>query len=130
MTLPGRFSRRERQIMEILHQSGQATAAEVQALMDDAPGYSAVRALLRILEAKGHVQHISDGSRYIFRPVADRGQAAHSALAQTVRTFFGGSVEQAVASLVSDADIRLSDSDLDRLAKIIEMARETQRKSQ
>jgi BlaI family transcriptional regulator, penicillinase repressor len=124
MTLGGRFSRRERQIMEILYQKGHASATEVQELMADAPGYSAVRALLRILEEKGHVRHTRDGARYIYQPLTERSQAAHSALAQVVRTFFGGSVEKAVATLVSDADTQLSDAELDRLAQLIEQARE------
>jgi predicted transcriptional regulator len=123
MTLSGRLSRRERQIMEILYRVGAASAAEVQQLMSDPPGYSAVRALLRILEEKGHVRHARDGARYIYRPAAERSQAAQSALAQVVRTFFGGSVEQAVATLVSDADAQLSDAELDRLARLIEQAR-------
>ena len=124
MTLSGRFSRRERQIMEILYQRGQSSVSEVQEALEDGPGYSAVRALLRILEGKGHVLHARDGSRYIYRPAAERSQAAHSALDQVVRTFFGGSIEQAVATLVSDSDTRLSDDELDRLAGLIEQARE------
>ena len=124
MTLSGRFSRRERQIMEILYELGRASAGEVQERMADAPGYSAVRALLRILEEKGHVRHTRDGSRYIFQPSTERGQAAHSALAQVIRTFFGGSVEHAVATLVTDEDTQLSDGELDRLAALIEQARE------
>ena len=123
MTLSGKFSRRERQIMEILYEHGQASAGDVQAQMPDAPGYSAVRALLRILEEKGHVRHTRNGSRYIYRPAAERVQAAQSALAQVIRTFFGGSVEQAVATLVADADTQLSDAELDRLARLIEQAR-------
>jgi predicted transcriptional regulator len=127
MTLSLRLSRRERQIMEILYQRGQASAGEVQEAMPDAPGYSAVRALLRILEEKGHVRHARDGARYIYRPATERSLAAHSALAQVVRTFFGGSVEQAVATLVSESDTRLSDVELDRLALLIEQARDTER---
>src|SRR5436305_6677305 len=105
MTLSGRFSRRERQIMEILYQFGEATALEVQERMQDAPGYSAVRALLRILEEKGHVTHVRKGAKYVFRPAAERAAAAQSALAQVVRTFFEGSVERAVATLVSSSDL-------------------------
>ena len=127
MTLSGRYSRRERQIMEILYERGQASASDVQELMADAPGYSAVRALLRIPEEKGHVRHSRDGARYIYRPATEQRQAAHSALTQVVRTFFGGSVERAVATLVSENDSRLSDEELDRLAQLIEKAREAGR---
>jgi predicted transcriptional regulator len=124
MTLSNRLSRRERQILEILYQRGQASASEVQDAMEDAPGYSAVRALLRILEAKGYTSHKRDGARYIYLPATPRTQAAQAALLQVVQTFFGGSVERAVATLVSDADTKLSDAELDRLAQLIEQARE------
>ena len=127
MSVSGRFSRRERQIMDILYQKGKASAAEVQELMADAPGYSAVRALLRILEEKGHIRHTRDGSRYIFHPATEHVQAASNALTQVVKTFFSGSVESAVATLVSDADKRLSPEELDRLARLIELAREAGR---
>jgi predicted transcriptional regulator len=124
MTLGGRFSRRERQIMDILYEKGEASAVDVLERLADPPGYSAVRALLRILEEKGHVRHRREGARYIYRPAAERRQAAQSALGQVVRTFFGGSVEQAVTTLVSDSDTRLSDEELDRLARLIAQARE------
>ena len=110
--------------MEILYQRGQASAGEVQELLQDPPGYSAVRALLRILEEKGHVRHTRDGARYIYQPLQPRSNVAQSALAQVVKTFFGGSVEQVVATLVSDADTKLSDEELERLAQLIEQARE------
>ena len=124
MTLTGRFSRRERQIMDILYRKGEASVGDVRDEMDDAPGYSAVRALLCILEKKGHVQHEKLGSRFIYAPSHARTEAAQSALAQLVQTFFGGSTEQVVASLVADPDGSLSDEELDRLAKLIEEARE------
>jgi BlaI family penicillinase repressor len=110
--------------MEILYQRGQASVSEVQEGMQDAPGYSAVRALLRILEEKGHVRHTLEGARYIYWPATEKSKVAHSALSQVVRTFFGGSIEQAVATLVSDTDAQLSDDELDRLAQLIEKARE------
>src|SRR6185503_12315416 len=92
------LSRRERQIMDVLHARSEATAAEVLAALPDPPSYSSVRALLRILEQKGHVRHRQDGARYIFIPSLSRAAASHSALRRVVSTFFQGSVTQAVAA--------------------------------
>ena len=117
------LSTRERQIMDILYRFGQASAAEVQANMPDPPSYSAVRATLRILEDKGHVQHQQDGPRYLFRPAVARDKAKRSAVKHLIRTFFDGSTEQAVATLLDDSSSKMSGDELDRLAKLIEKAR-------
>ena len=121
------LSRRERQIMDVIYQRGQATASEVLEGLPDPPSYSAVRALLRVLETKGHVRHKQETNRYIYLPTQPRSRAAQSALAQVVQTFFGGSVEQTVATLLSDADTRLSEEELSRLAELIEQAKEGDR---
>jgi len=118
------LSRRERQIMEIIYARGQASATEVLEGLADPPSYSAVRALLRVLEGKGHVRHVREGARYVYQPTQPRSRAARSALAQVVQTFFGGSVEQTVATLLSDADTRLSEEELARLSELIEQAKE------
>lgn len=123
MSTEAHLSRRERQIMDALHQRGRATAAEVQAALPDAPGYSAVRALLRILEDKGHVKHLRDGARYVYLPRAKRETARRSALKRVVSTFFQGSVAQAMAALLETADARLSDSELRELQEMIDQAR-------
>ncbi len=117
------LSTRERQIMDILYRFGQASAAEVQANMPEPPSYSAVRATLRILEDKGHVQHQQDGPRYLFRPAVARDKAKRSAVKHLIRTFFDGSTEQAVATLLDDSSSKMSQDELDRLAKLIEKAR-------
>jgi BlaI family penicillinase repressor len=117
------LSRRERQIMEILHARGQATAAEVHGALPDAPGYSAVRALLRILEQKGHVKHRRAGLRYVHLPTETRARARRSALRRLVRTFFGGSAPQAVAALMEESDTALSSREIDQLQTIIDKAR-------
>jgi predicted transcriptional regulator len=117
------LSRRERQIMDILFARGKATAAEVLEGLTDPPSYSAVRALLRILENKGHVRHERDGARYIYVPIQARNRAARSALSQVVQTFFGGSVEKAVATLLSTDDTHLTDAELERLGELIEQAK-------
>ena len=107
--------------MDVIYAQGQATAAEVVAALPDPPSYSAVRALLRILEQKGHLRHQEDGPRYVFLPTVSRDRARKSALRNLVRTFFDGSAAQAAAALIDQAD--LSDDDAVRLAAIIEKAR-------
>ncbi len=117
------LSRRERQILDALYQHRRATAAQVQAALPDPPSYSAVRALLRILEAKGHVNHLKEGARYVYQPRVSRETARRSALKRLVSTFFAGSVTQAVAALLEHADTRFSESELQKLEQMIEQAR-------
>ena len=117
------LSRRERQIMDVLYRLGSATAAEVQENIADAPSYSAIRALLRILVEKGHARHAYDGPRYVYAPVISRPVAQKSALRQLVKTFFNGSTSNAVAALIDMSGKDLTDSELDRLAAIVEQAK-------
>lgn len=117
------LSRRERQIMDVLHRRQQATAALIQAELPAAPGYSAVRALLRILEDKGHIRHVVDGPRYIYEPVAAREAERESAVRHLVRTFFDGSTEDAVVALLDSADKKLNKRQLEELTKRIADAR-------
>lgn len=121
MSTPDPLSRRERQILDILYARGCATAAEVREALPDAPSYSAVRALLRILEEKGHARHQSQGTRYVYLPSVPRERARDSALTRIVMTFFEGSAAQAAAALVDSGS--LSDEELTRLAALIERAR-------
>ena len=114
------LSRRERQIMDVLYRRGRATAAEVQQEIPDAPGYSAVRAMLRVLEEKGQIRHEEDAQRYVFLPVTSRASATKSAVSHLIRTFFDGSTERAVAALL---DEKLTNQELDRLSKLIESAK-------
>lgn len=117
------LSRRERQIIDILYARGRGTAAEVLAALPDPPSYSAVRAMLRILEEKGHVRHEQDGPRYVYLPTVARDNAKRSALRHMIRTFFEGSTEQAISALLDDASTKMSDTELDRLARMIDEAR-------
>jgi len=123
MSVEHHLSRRERQIMDVLHTKGQATAAEVLAALPSPPGYSAVRALLRILEEKGHVRHRRVGARYVYVPRTSPELARRSALKRVVSTFFQGSVAQAMAALLETADAELSDTELSRLQQLIKKAR-------
>jgi len=117
------FSRRERQIMDVVYRLGKATVADVRREMVDPPSYSAVRALMRVLREKGHLAVRVDGRRHVFSPVVPAGRARRRALRDLVRTFFDGSVEAAVASLL-DLDARgLDDAGLERLKALIEDAR-------
>ena len=120
------LSLRERQILDILYQRGQATAADVQNALPEPPSYSAVRALLRILEEKGHVRHQQDGPRYVYVPTVARENAKRSALRHMLRTFFDGSAEQAISALLDDSAAKLSPEELDRLARLIEDARRSE----
>lgn len=114
------LSRRERQIMNIVYEKGQATAQEVRDGMSDAPSYSAVRALLKVLEEKGHLKHEEDGPRYVYLPTSPRAHVAVSALKQVVQTFFGGSATKAALTLISDREADLTTADIERLEKLIE----------
>jgi len=121
--LHANLSRRERQIMDILYRMGQSTAAEVQQHLPDPPSYSAVRAMLRVLEEKGHLKHTQQGPRYVFAPTIPRDKATKSALKHLLNTFFDGSMEQAVAALLSMSQKNLSEEELDRLSRLIDQAR-------
>src|SRR5688500_12323747 len=94
--------RRERQIVDMLYTQGRSTAAEVQAALPDPPSYSAVRAMLRILEEKGHVRHEQDGPRYVYLPTVGRDRAKKTALRHMLQTFFDGSAEQAISAVLED----------------------------
>lgn len=122
------LSRRERQIMDILYQRGRATAAEVLEALPEAPSYSAVRSLLRILEEKGHIRHEEDGLKYVFSPVVAQEKAKRSALRHLIETFFNGSPGDAAAALLDDSAAKLTKEDLDRLEQMINRTRKDGRK--
>jgi BlaI family penicillinase repressor len=121
--LQTQLSRRERQILDVLYQQGPLGVAEIQAALPKSPGYSAVRALLRILEKKGHVKHQERGARYVYVPKVPRDKARRSALAHLLATFFNGSPEQAMATLLDVSARRLSPEELERMAGLIDKAR-------
>jgi BlaI family transcriptional regulator, penicillinase repressor len=119
-----KLSRRERQILDILYQRGKASAADVLAAMEDPPSYSAVRAMLRILEEKGHVRHETEDLKYVYAPTVPREKAKRSAVKHLLETFFAGSPEQAMAALLDVSSRRLTREELDRMATRIEQARQ------
>ena len=124
-----RLSRRERQIMDILFRRGRAPASVVREELPGDPSLSTVRTQLRILEEKGHVRHEEEGLRYVYRPVTPRRTARRSALRHLVETFFDGSAEQAVAALLGGEARRLTEPELDRIARIVSDARAAQRRA-
>ncbi len=117
------LSRRERQIMDVIYELEEATAAHVLERLPNPPGYSAVRALLRVLEEKGHLSHKIDGPRYVFIPTLPREEASQTALRHLLDTFFDGSTEKVVAALLDISEETLSDEDYQRLFQIITNAR-------
>jgi predicted transcriptional regulator len=117
------LSRREREIMDVLHREGRATAAIVRAALASPPSYSAVRAMLRILEDKGHVRHEVDGPRYVYLPTITREQAKRSALRHLLHTFFQGSESQVMAGLVDLSPKGLDENEIQRIRELINDAR-------
>jgi len=125
-----KLSRRERQIMDVLYERGRATAAEILAALPDPPSYSAIRALIKVLEDKGHVKHQEDGPRYVFTPSVPRAKARRSAVKHLLQTFFDDSTGEAVASLLGLSAGKLKPEELDKIEELIARAREQQIKDQ
>lgn len=125
MTEPAdrQLSRRERQIMDVLYQHQRASAAEIRESLADPPSYSAVRALLRILEEKGHIRHAEKDLRYVYFPTVPRDRVRRAALRHVVETFFDGSAAQAVATLLDPSTARVSENELERISELIAKAR-------
>lgn len=118
------LSRRERQVMNILHRQGEATVAEILDALPDPPTYSAVRSVLRILREKKLVEHREDGPRYVYSPAKPTQKAGADVLQHVVRTYFSGSTELAVTALLRMSDAALGDAELERLREHIRAARE------
>jgi len=116
------LSRRERQILDVIYRLGRATASEVLERIDDAPTYTTVRGLLRVLESKGHIRHEEDDGRYVYYPVVTKQRAAKSAIRHVVKTFFDGSPSEALAALLG-GERTLDAREIERLAKIVDEAR-------
>ena len=121
------LSRRERQVMDILHRRGEATVAEIMAELPDPPTYSAVRSVLRILGEKELIRYKEDGPRYVYYPAQDTEAARDDVLAHVVRTYFAGSPEQAVTALLRMSDVDMSEGEVERLRESIRRARQSGR---
>src|SRR6202048_2159697 len=124
MMAAGGLSRRERQIMDILYQRGKSSATEVREAIPNAPGYSAVRAMLRVLEDKGHIRHQAEGLKYVYLPTVTRDKAKRSAVKHLLDTFFNDSPEQVVAALLDVSSTRMTRVELDRMTEMIEKAKQ------
>src|SRR6185295_4045372 len=122
------LSRRERQIMDILYRLGRATANEVMADLPGEPHYSTVRTQLRVLENKGHIRHEEEGLRYVYLPTVPRHAVRQSALRHTIETFFEGSAEKMLSTLLGGEGGKLADEELERLAQLIDKARKAGRR--
>jgi predicted transcriptional regulator len=122
-TLHADLSRRERQIMDVIYRLGNGTVTDVLERLPDPPSYSAVRAMLRILEGNGHLRHEQEGQRYIYLPTVPRDTAKESALSNVLRTFFGGSTEAAVAALLDMEGKKLTEAELARISRMVDEAR-------
>ena len=127
-TVPHTLTRRERQIMDILYKLGRATAGEVLEGLPGSPTYSTVRAQLRVLEEKRHVQHEEVGLRYVYTPIVPRSAVRQSALRHIVDTFFEGSTHKVVAALLGGESPSVSDEELDRITDLVDKARKGRRK--
>ncbi|MGB8952820.1 MAG: BlaI/MecI/CopY family transcriptional regulator [Candidatus Aminicenantales bacterium] len=117
------LSRRERQIMDIIYEMKEATSLQILERLPSPPSYSAVRALLRILENKGHLAHRQDGPRYIYTPLLTKEKARRNALKHLLKTFFDNSIENVVAAILDISEDNLSESDYRRLMELIQKAR-------
>jgi BlaI family penicillinase repressor len=118
------LSKRERQIMDAIYRRGRATAAEVRAEMPDAPTYTTVRGLLRILERKGHLRHEEDGTKFVYSPSLPRQAAGISILSHIVRTFFDGSAASAMAAMLGSSERSMNGTELERLSELVKKERQ------
>jgi predicted transcriptional regulator len=116
------LGRRERQIVDAVYRLGRASVAEVRAVLEDPPSYSAVRGMLNLLEEKGHLRHVADGLRYVYLPVVEPERASKSAMAHVVQTFFGGSAADAASALLDLPDRKWSREELTELSRQVKQA--------
>ncbi len=120
---PHKLTRREKQIIEVIYRMESASVADVLGNMPDPPSYSAVRALMRLMEEKGYIKHKKEGAKFIYSPVQSRLNASKIAVKNLVNTFFENKTEDAVVALIDSSDIKLSDADMKKISKIIEKAK-------
>ena len=124
--LQNELSKRERQIMEVIYRRRSASVKEVLQAIPSPPSYSAVRAMLNILEEKGFLKHRKEGRKYIYSPTIPHKRAMRSAVKQLLQTYFNNSIEEAVGALVEIDSKNLTDAEFDRLAELIERVRKAE----
>jgi predicted transcriptional regulator len=117
------LGRRERQIMDVIFQLGEASVGDVLERLPDPPSYSAVRTMIRLLESKGFLRHRRQGTKYVYRPTQSKDSASRSAMRHLIKTFFGDSAPDAVAAILDVSTERLSEDDLRRIERLIDEAR-------
>jgi predicted transcriptional regulator len=122
------LSRRERQVMNIIYSSGQATAVEIHERLPDPPTFSATRAVIRTLSEKGHIRHQEQGLRYVYLPTVPADTAKRSALSSVISTFFGGSPTQLMATLLENSTTNVTDGELEQLELMIQRAKEEKKR--
>ncbi len=121
------FTKRERQIMDIVYSKDKMTARQIQEAMDDAPSYTSVRTHLRLMIEKGYLEASQEGVRYAYSPVVPRSEAKDSALKNLIKTFFGGSSKELIATLVTEDSKNMSSEQLDQISELIEQAKRRER---
>ena len=117
------FSRRERQIMDVIYRLGETTAAEVMRQIPEPPGYSTVRTLLGVLERKGHLQHQRRGHHYVYSPTTPVEKASNSMLEHVMETFFDGSASRIVSAVLDISDTQMSTREYDEILAIVKTAK-------
>jgi BlaI family penicillinase repressor len=118
------LSRRERQIMRVIYRMRHATVQEVKDELDDAPSLNAVRTLIQILESKGHLKRKKEGREFVYSPTKNPISAGVAELQGVLDTFFQDSISEALASHLTRRGDKISDGEIDRLADLIQNARE------
>ena len=121
------LSRRERQIMDIIYQKGEAAATEVEKLLPGNPSDSTVRTKLRVMEEKGYIKKKEKNFRYVYYPAIPHDKVKHKALQHLIKTFFNGSPERLVAAMLDNSDIELSKENLDNIAILIKQSQEEEK---
>ncbi|GAB1264761.1 BlaI/MecI/CopY family transcriptional regulator [Aurantivibrio infirmus] len=121
------FSRRERQIMDVIYRFEKATAREIHEAISDAPSYTSIRSHLRAMVDKGYLDYSQEGIRYVYTAVVPKTKAKSSALQNVLTNFFGGSHQDLIATLIDTEAKNLSEHDLDQLSNLIEKAKQEDR---
>ena len=123
MVEPPKLSRRERQIMDAVFALSEATVNQVVEAISDPPTPMAVRRMMHILEEKGHLKRREKGREVIYSPREARTKAGRNALQNVLETFFGGSLEEALAAHLHSRKDKIGDDERQRLIELIEQAR-------